>query len=55
MDISGSMGIKYDRRCKYSKLFRMKKFVIDLVDLLDDGDFVLVVIFGEKINVLVLF
>lgn len=53
VDISGSMGIKYDRRRKHSKLSRMKKFAIDLVDSLDDGDFASVVTFGEKTNVLV--
>lgn len=53
VDISGSMGIKYDRRRKHSKLSRMKKFAIELVDSLDDGDFASVVTFGEKTNVLV--
>ncbi|XP_056012926.1 uncharacterized protein LOC125678503 isoform X5 [Ostrea edulis] len=52
VDISGSMGIKYDRRRKHSKLSRMKKFAIELVDSLDDGDFASVVTFGEKTQVL---
>ena len=53
VDISGSMGIKYDRRRKLSKLTRMKKFAIELVDSLDDGDYASVVTFGERTNVLV--
>ncbi|XP_062589573.1 uncharacterized protein LOC134251202 isoform X2 [Saccostrea cucullata] len=53
VDISGSMGIKYDKRRKHSKLSRMKKFAIELVDSLDDGDFASVVTFGEKTQVLV--